>query len=72
MKKQLILSVLLVFSVAMFAPSIVSAVNSNNTVELPVNDNDKKEKKSKKKTKKAKKSDAKECSGEKKSTCCGK
>lgn len=70
MKKKLVLSALFVFSVAMFAPAVVSAVNSNNTVvELPVNDNDKKEKKSKKK---AKKSEAKECSEAKKSSCCGK
>ena len=76
MKRQMILSLVIVFALALFAPAVVSAMDNSTTVEMLDNKDKKVEKKAEKKAEastekkaeaKATKSEA-SCSGAK--ACC--
>lgn len=79
MKRQIILSLVIVFALALFAPAVVSAMDSTTTVEMLDNKDKKVEKKAEKKAeatteKKADCTAAKSessCSGEKAACCSG-
>ena len=76
MKKQLILSLLVVFAVSLFAPAVVNAFNNDATIEVVAADEKKADEKkadTKAETKKAgdcaAKAETKACSGEAKAAC---
>ncbi len=70
MKKQLILSLVVVFALAFFAPAVVSAMDSNIQIENVDNDEKKVEKKAENKSE-AKAEAKSDCTTAKKTSCCG-
>ena len=69
MKKQIILSLVIVFAMALFAPTVVKAISTDAQIEIVDGEEKKADEKKTEKKSDCKKSESKECS-KKKSECC--